>query len=41
MLPGERSQNLANAVAAAVYVGLGQMRSRGELMLDADGRLNR
>ncbi|MBL8991614.1 MAG: tRNA (cytidine(34)-2'-O)-methyltransferase [Phycisphaerae bacterium] len=39
MLPGERSLNLATAVCAAVYVGVGDMRRRGLARLSPDGRL--
>lgn len=40
MVPGERSLNLATAVCAAVYEGVRQMIGRGELSLDATGRLH-
>ncbi len=39
MLPGERSLNLATAVCAALYEGLRQVRSRGEVTIDAQGRI--
>jgi tRNA (cytidine/uridine-2'-O-)-methyltransferase len=39
MVPGERSLNLATAVCAAVYEALRQMRSRGDLTVDDEGRL--
>ncbi len=38
MMPGERSLNLATAVCAAVYEGLRQMHTRGEIGVH-DGRL--
>lgn len=39
MMAGERSLNLATAVCAAVYLGIDQLMRRGELSLDAQGRL--
>jgi len=39
MLPGERSLNLATAVCAAVYEGIRQLLSHGELTIDEAGRL--
>lgn len=39
MAPNERSLNLAAAVCAAVFEGLRQLRSRGEVSLGSDGRL--
>lgn len=39
MLATERSLNLATAVCAVVYEGLRQLASRGEVRLDASGRL--
>jgi tRNA (cytidine/uridine-2'-O-)-methyltransferase len=40
MVVGERSLNLATAVCAAVYEALRQFESRGEVRLDASGRLS-
>lgn len=37
MAAGERSLNLATAVCAAVYEGLRQLRTRGEIEISADG----
>lgn len=39
MLAGERSLNLATAVCAAIYEGVRQCRRRGEVDVDANGRL--
>lgn len=39
MLPGERSLNLATAVCAALYEGLRQVRSRGGVRIDGQGRI--
>jgi tRNA (cytidine/uridine-2'-O-)-methyltransferase len=39
MKPGERSLNLATAVCAALYEGLGQVRERGGVSIDANGRI--
>ncbi len=39
MVPTERSLNLATAVCAVAYEGLRQCISRGEIVLDAAGRL--
>jgi tRNA (cytidine/uridine-2'-O-)-methyltransferase len=39
MLPGERSLNLATAVCAAVYQGLGQLLTTGQVRTDPTGRL--
>ena len=39
MLPNERSLNLATAVCAALYEGLRQVRSRGGVRIDDDGRI--
>jgi tRNA (cytidine/uridine-2'-O-)-methyltransferase len=39
MAPGERSLNLATAVCAAVYEGVRQLLARGEVSVDASGRL--
>ena len=39
MVAGERSLNLATAVCAVVYEGIRQMLSRGDVALDASGRL--
>lgn len=39
MVPTERSLNLATAVCAVVYEGLRQLVGRGEVTLDASGRL--
>lgn len=40
MAPGERSLNLATAVCATVYEAIRQFVARGDLALQADGRLN-
>ncbi len=40
MAPGERSLNVATAVCAAVYEGIRQFLSRGELSLDEYARLS-
>jgi len=39
MLPTERSLNLATAVCAVIYEGLRQLIARGDLALDAAGRI--
>lgn len=39
MLPGERSLNVATAACAVVYEGMRQLLARGEVSLDAEGRL--
>lgn len=39
MVPDERSLNLATAVCAGVYEAIRQMHSRGEVGIDANGRL--
>jgi tRNA (cytidine/uridine-2'-O-)-methyltransferase len=39
MVPEERSLNLATAVCAAVYEGIRQMTGRGEVVVDATGRI--
>ncbi len=39
MLPGERSLNVATAVCAVLYEGIRQLRQRGEIRIDASGRL--
>ncbi|MEM8834828.1 MAG: tRNA (cytidine(34)-2'-O)-methyltransferase [Planctomycetota bacterium] len=41
MVPGERSLNVATAVCAAIYEGLRQLATRGEIAIDADGRFTR
>lgn len=41
MLASERSLNLATAACAAIYEGIGQLRRRGDVRLDARGRLAR
>jgi tRNA (cytidine/uridine-2'-O-)-methyltransferase len=41
MVPHERSLNLATAVCAAVYVGIDQLRRRGDVITDVHGRLVR
>jgi tRNA (cytidine/uridine-2'-O-)-methyltransferase len=41
MVPHERSLNLATAVCAAVYEAIRQMHERGDLRLDAGGRIVR
>ncbi|MBL0927481.1 MAG: tRNA (cytidine(34)-2'-O)-methyltransferase [Phycisphaerales bacterium] len=41
MLEGERSLNLATVVCAAVYEGVRQCVARGELRVDAGGRMTR
>jgi len=40
LAPGERSLNVATAVCAAVYEGIRQCVGRGEIEVDADGRLD-
>jgi tRNA (cytidine/uridine-2'-O-)-methyltransferase len=39
MVPGERSLNLATAVCTVIYEAVRQMLARGEVTLDASGRL--
>ncbi len=41
MMPGERFLNLATAVCAALYAGLGQVRERGGVVFDAEGCIER
>lgn len=41
MVPGERSLNLATAVCAAVYEAVRQFETRGQVRIDAAGRLQR
>jgi len=39
MVPGERSLNLSTAVCATVYLAIRRFAERGEVGIDADGRL--
>ncbi|MEM7629028.1 MAG: tRNA (cytidine(34)-2'-O)-methyltransferase [Planctomycetota bacterium] len=41
ILPGIRGLNLATSVATVVYLGLDRLRARGEVGVDAAGRLER
>jgi len=41
MAAGERSLNVATAVCAVVYEGVRQLLTRGEVVLDIEGRLRR